>query len=296
MLTILSLLVARVNLSPSPENLEDGIHRLRTFVPYSWGDGDRTQLTTILNAFTHKRFQYFGVTGKSGGTPFDPNLDIQPKTYFIRRPRGETRSQMQEQAYRLGEFVVAITNGNKTTDVEAAVEGSRKLIPLQRSSDQWQFSSELTYVFAGILLHAYRRTKRLDYLDEAITTCQDLHKISTAPKLSHFHVGCKLQDSLRARLEFLRRRQDFEELMQLCPELANDSSGEIFTRFEISCFWAGAARVRLHPSASTAYETAMSLLQETLVFCPTLQTQHLRLAQAFKEGGRFTSDYASYRM
>ena len=293
---ILSLLISRVNLSPSPENLEDGIHRIHTFIPYSWEDEDRTQLTLILDAFTHKRFKYFGITENSGGTPlaFDPSLDIQAKTYFIRRPRGETRSQIQEQVYRLGEFVVAITNG-KTADVEAAVKGSRKLIPLQRSSDQWQPSSELTYVFAGILLYAYQRTKRSDYLNEAITTCQDLHKISTAPKLSHFHVGWKLHYSLRARLDLLHLRQDFEELMQLCPELANDSSGEIFTRFEISCFWAGTARVNLHPSASMAYETAMSLLQETLVFCPTLQTQHLRLAKAFKEG-MCTSDYASYQI
>jgi CHAT domain-containing protein len=52
----------------------------------------------------------------------------------------------------------------------------------------------------------------------------------------------------------------------------------------------------MHPSASIAYETAMSLLQETLVFCPTLQTQHLRLTQAFIDGGRLPSDYASYQI
>jgi CHAT domain-containing protein len=40
----------------------------------------------------------------------------------------------------------------------------------------------------------------------------------------------------------------------------------------------------------------MSLLQETLVFCPTLQTQHLRLTQAFIDGGRLPSDYASYQI
>jgi hypothetical protein len=91
--------------------------------------------------------------------------------------------------------------------------------------------------------------------------------------------------SLVARLELFRRREDFEELMQLCPELANDASGAVFTRFEIPCIWATAARINMHPSASIAYETAMSLLQETLVFCPTLQTQHLRLAQAFIEEG-----------
>ena len=295
----LSLLISRVNLSPSPENLEDGIHRLRTFVSYSssWDDEDRTELTAVLSAFTHKRFQYFGVTGNSGGglLTFDPRLDIQSKTYFVLQPRGETMTQIQERAYRLGDFANAIMN-SETADVETTVEGSRQLITLQKSSDQWQPSSELTYVFAGILLHAYRHTKRLDYLNEAITTFQDLYNISTAPRLSHFHVGCKLHDSLSARIQLLRRRQDFKELMQLSSELANDSSGEVFTRFEMSYFWAGAARVNLLPSASMAYETAMSLLQETLVFCPTLQTQHLRLAEAFDKGENLPSDYASYRI
>src|ERR1700744_5850236 len=50
----------------------------------------------------------------------------------------------------------------------------------------------------------------------------------------------------------------------------------------------------MHPSAAIAYETTMSLLEKTLIFCPTLQTQHHRLAHAFSERRRFPSDYASY--
>ena len=71
MMLILGLLVSRVNLSPTPENLEDAIHRLRAFVSYPLRDEDRTRLTTLLNTFTHRRFEYFGVTGSSGGTPPD---------------------------------------------------------------------------------------------------------------------------------------------------------------------------------------------------------------------------------
>jgi hypothetical protein len=151
-------------------------------------------------------------------------------------------------------------------------------------------------MFANILFHAYQSTKRSDYLNEAITTLRDLRKISAPNKVTHFDVGYLLLQSLVARLNLFHRREDFEELMQLCPELANDDSGEVFTRFKIPCIWATAARVNMHPSASIAYETAMSLLQETLVFCPTLQTQHLRLAQAFREGGRLPLDYASYQI
>ena len=63
------LLLFRINLSPGPEYLEDGIHRLRAFVPYSSSDKVRAKLTETLEAFTHRRLKYFGVTGNSGGTP-----------------------------------------------------------------------------------------------------------------------------------------------------------------------------------------------------------------------------------
>jgi hypothetical protein len=209
----------------------------------------------------------------------------------------ETRSQLQEKLCQLRDVAIAIEKG-EITDVEAAVDSSRKVLPLQQSSDKWSLSSDLAEMFTYILFSAYQCTKRPSYLDEAITGYRDLYKRSalSAPKLTHFHVGWVLLRSLVARLELLYLRQDFEELMQLCPELANDGSGDVFTRVQIPYTWATAARVYMHPSTPTAYETAMSLMQETLVFCPTLQTQHLRIAQAFKEGARLPSDYASYQI
>ena len=51
-----------------------------------------------------------------------------------------------------------------------------------------------------------------------------------------------------------------------------------------------------HPSISTVYETAMSLLQESLVFSPTLQIQHFRLARTLGEERTLSSDYASYQI
>ena len=288
---ISGLLVSRANLSPTPENLEDAIQRLRTLVSYPLGDEHHTMLTMIISAFTGRRFEYFGVAGSSGGTPPDKYFASQPNFYLPRSP-GENVSQIQEKMDRLSDFITAIMNGD---DVEAAVEASRKLIPLRQSSNQWSRSSELDFGFAGVLWSAYQHTERLDYLNEAITTYQDLYKITAAPKLSHFEVKRGLSVLLSVRFRLLGLRQDLEELMQLCSEIANDSSGEVFIRFEISCFWADTARVNLLPSASMAYETAMSLLQETLVFCPTLQTQHHRLAGVLKKVGNFPSDYASYR-
>ena len=131
---ILGMLVSRVNMFPTPENLEDGFHRLHSYVPYSLDDEDRNRLNIIIDAFTRRRSRYFGITGNSGGTPPDPYMEIHPGFYLLGGFERETRSQIQEKLYRLHDFAIAIMNG-ETTDVEAAVEGNRKLIPLQKSSD-----------------------------------------------------------------------------------------------------------------------------------------------------------------
>ena len=293
----IGLLVSRVNLSPTPENLEDAIHHLRTFVSYPLGDEDHTMLTKILNAFTDRRFKYFGVTGSSGGTPRDPSIETLPFCCLTQPSGSEIMSQSREKCLRLYNFSTAIKNGD---NVEAAVEASRKLIPLQQSSDQWSLWPELNWGFADVLWSAHQRTERLDYLNEAITRYRDLYKASAASKMSHFQVGCGFCLTLKTRFGLLHLPQDFAEVMQLFPELVNDDSGEVFARFDISCFWAANARANRLPSVSIAYETAMSLLQETLFFCPTLQTQHHRLANVggnmFREAGRFPSDYASYQI
>ena len=49
-----------------------------------------------------------------------------------------------------------------------------------------------------------------------------------------------------------------------------------------------------HPTVSTAYESALSLLQDTLLFAPTLQLQRVTLS-AVDRTHRMPLDYASYQ-
>ena len=288
---ISSLLSSRVNLSPTPEHLEDGIHRLRALAPHFSSDEDATQsLTRTLEVFTHMRLRYFGVTVNSRSAPLKPDMGIR---IIQSREQCPDVSEIQRKLDHLREVAFAIKN-DEIKDIEATVEYNRKMIPLQQSSDQWTVASGPTSMFANILALAYQRTGRLDYLNEAIITYRIFRRISAIPKVVHFDAGRKLHDSLNLRLKLLHLPQDLEEAMQTCSELAHDSSGEVFTRVEISCSWAPYARVILHPSASIAYESAMSLLQETLLFCPTLQTQHDRLTDVLRKVGNFPSDYASY--
>jgi CHAT domain-containing protein len=298
MMLISILLVARLNSFPRPEYLEDAIRRIRTFLP-CLPDEHRTNFANILDSLVHRRLNYFGVAGNSGA-PFGPQFNIVSKVNFggkqsmCFRAGSQMEEKLLEKLRHLCEVDAAITD-NKITDVEAAVERSRKLLPLQQSMDQWSSSSELAEAFAALLVHAYESTKRSDYLNEAITTLRDLRKISAIDKKNRFDVGHVFLHALLSRLGLSPRQEDLEEFMLLCPEVANDASGEVFARLGISCNWAGVARIHMHPSASIAYETAMSLLQETLVFCPTLQTQHLRLAHVPIDRTRLPLDYASYQ-
>jgi tetratricopeptide (TPR) repeat protein len=283
------LVVYRLDSHLIPEHLEDAIHRLRTLLSIpSLPNQDRTQLTSFLDHYVRERIRYFDASGKNSG---DYSL-LRRITLFGRAP---VQSGVGPEDQRLREILITISN-DEMTDVEAAVERGRTLLPSQHSSDPSSYLPALN--FAHILRTAHERTNRLDYLNEAITAYRDLREVTalSAPKAVHFAVGQGLLVSLSVRLDLLHLRQDHEESIQLFPELVNDRSVEVFDRLKISCVWAQKARVYKHPSISTAYETTMSLLQETLVFAPTLQTQHFRLANALREQGVFPSEYASYQI
>ncbi|KAI9436258.1 CHAT domain-containing protein [Lactarius indigo] len=292
------LVVSRSNSYSGPEYLEDAIHRFRTllYLP-SLPDQDRTDLVDVLDNFERQRFSYFGVTGNSGESPsygYHPYfvLQIPAPHQWSGGPEDDPGLQMVEKVDRLKEILTTVQNG-KITDVEVAVERSRTLLPLQYSNDRFSYFPAI--VFADILFRAYLRTNRLVYLNEAITTHRDLRKVS-APKAIHFQLGVVLLRSVIARCNLFHRGQDSEEAMQLFPEVVNDGSAAVFRRFKISYGLANTARLNAHPSILTAYEKAMSLMQETLVFSPTLHIQHFRLADALMEAEELPSEYASYQI
>ena len=75
--------------------------------------------------------------------------------------------------------------------------------------------------------------------------------------------------------------QDLDESMRLCHVTIDDESESAPRRLAWACEWASRARDTGHSTLSTAYRAAMSLIQYSLVFTPTLETQH---AFRFKGG------------
>jgi CHAT domain-containing protein len=138
----------------------------------------------------------------------------------------------------------------------------------------FQFSS-----FGRFLHSAFSRTKRvkyLKYLDESIARHREVLQLDGA-QLTHFIIIQRLILSLSIRWKLFGRRHDFDEVMCLFESGVRDTYAMVPSRFELACHWAYTARIFRHPSVLTAYKTAMSLMQESLVFAPALPIQHDRL-------------------
>ena len=91
------------------------------------------------------------------------------------------------------------------------------------------------------------------------------------------------------------RTQDLDEALELLSQYVNSVNVRVPDRFQRACTWAFTARMTRHSSVSTAYEIALSLMQDTVLFSPTLQLQHSTLA-AHHTTQSLPLDYASYRV
>ncbi|KAI9452975.1 CHAT domain-containing protein [Lactarius psammicola] len=158
------------------------------------------------------------------------------------------------------------------------------------------FTSYTLLLFGDILFEAFERTNKIEYLNESIGTH---HQILEDPSSNIEHSAAlrQLIRSLLTRLEYSprHRMQDLDELVKLISQGANDGYATLPNRFQFACSWAYSARRVRHPSTSTAYESAISLMQDTLLFAPTLQLQHATLATSHHTYST-PLDYASYQV
>ena len=299
---IISLVLGRTNTYPNPEDLENPIYRLRSLLSITFlEDSHRSAITELLRSYERKRSQYFGVTGSlveshSG----DPNVVASPSS--SQRPAtfkwGTTESNEdaeEERIDRLHELLAAIRN-NEVSNIEEAVEYGRTLSSSSHSSDR--YPSFLLYYFAEILHESFQRGSNPKYLDDAITTYRAALRMPSLQKVHHLATQGLLW-SLSEHVQLLghkRHRQDLDEMMQLFPEIVNNQFARPSVRFQVSCGWARNARHFNYPSIAVAYESAMSLMQDALVFSPTVQTQHSRLVSMHESTKTLPLDYASYQI
>ncbi|KAH9986986.1 hypothetical protein BJV74DRAFT_885732 [Russula compacta] len=268
-----SLARSRFTLDSRPEHLAEAIFRIRTHLnAMSSEDPRRRAIMKRLADLEKRRMEEFGVgSGRQediAGFPL-PMPDA-------RSPRPHIDA--------LGSILGAADR----TNIEKGIEYCRLCLTSPHSH------LPATLMALGRLLYRlFNLTGNIDSLYESITLYHDLIKMPSVPFNLHMIAG-QLIDCLFSRFELFKDRRDIEEITELYAIAATDTRTDVPSRFPTSYEWTRAARASRHPSTLTAYQTAISLMQQSLSFAPTLEIQHFRLVATRDEYEKLPLDYASY--
>ena len=167
----------------------------------------------------------------------------------------------------------------------------------------FQLTSWSSMALAQILGLAFIRTNNFEYLSESISMHRRLVELPLLPLIRvdilQGLANCLIfRAQIRSRFPLDQRMKDLQEALELLSQCADSKHASFPDRCRLACQWACLARVIRHPSVSTAYESALSLMQDSLYFAPTLQLQHTTLTKysGFNDILRMSLDYASYQV
>ncbi|KAF8265306.1 hypothetical protein EI94DRAFT_1804547 [Lactarius quietus] len=272
----------------TPEYSEESTYRARAFLNSSLENQLLRSLAShSLQDATNQRFRYFGGLEASSGNSrlsrtAPPILGLCPGF-----------DQLLKKAEIYKGILYGIRN-DVITDIEEAIEVGRTTLPPSAPKDP--LASCPFILFSEILFEAFKRTKMIEYLNESISIHRQVLGLPLQPFL-RFKMLHELSLYLFTRSRFFpdHHTQDLDEALELLCRCANNKHGSLPDRCWFACRWASIARRTFHPSISTAYKSAVSLMQDTLLFAPTLQLQHTTLAIS-DDFHRMSLDYASYQV
>jgi hypothetical protein len=268
-----ALAMARSNVRQTPEDLEEAIYH--THITFS-----SSSVPEITEGIAEQRFHYFGsIEGVSSGKS---RLSLlMPET-----------SELGQALHKMEDLLFWIRNNDDTTKIDEVIEKGRFIL----ASSSPEAPSPLFNLFSNILDKAFWRTGKIEYLNESISVRR--HMIEPpCPQTLRFQILSELSMFLFARSHLFPsyRTQDLDEALDLLSQSVSGTRGNFPERLRLACKWAHIARLYQHSSVSTAYETAESLIQDSLLFSPTLQLQHTTLATRDATHS-LPLDYASYRV
>ena len=272
------------------ENSEEAIYRARAFLASSSAEDPLySTWTEVLEHAAKNRFENFGridgLEALYASSRSDP---------LVAPPPPELADVSQETRTRSLDEVLDGIRNDCIPDIEEAIKSRRSILASTEPSDL-----ESSHEFGQILSEAYKRTENIEYLNESIDTFRQIlaHRPST---LLHMSVITWQLEALemRSNISLDHRLQDQHEIVGLYPQLLSGASQLLGLpyRLNATCRWALFARHIEHPSVSTAYETALSLMEEIAPFSPTLQLQHATLTTLSGCCHEMPLDYASYQV
>jgi len=286
----------------NPEYLQEAIYRIRVYLRMlSSEDPEHQEMTLWLEQLEKARFNEFSVNNwreaDAGNTEVNNHPSssrVVPPLPIARPDIGELTPMTQDADVLVVESLSRLFNQpiNPAT-IEEAMECHRRYLESPQQSDF--VTSTINIGLAQLLFEAFHCTDDMAHLNESITLLRDVLK-SPVKSLTSLGIILRLLSALRSRLLSSHEMVDFEEIMQLFPIAAADTQAKIPDRFRISCQWVEVARGCGHPSTSTAYESAISLMKDSLAFSPTLETQHSRLVSRLDYYATLPLEYASHQI
>ncbi|KAH9162900.1 CHAT domain-containing protein [Lactarius sanguifluus] len=181
------------------------------------------------------------------------------------------------------------------SDIEESVKYSRLSADATRHSNGQTRANSITFL-RNVLLLAFNKTSNTGYLDEIIAVSYDILELTSVYNTRGFQAFQSLVSFLIIRFKLSDRKEDLLEVLRLIP-LGIDSQYALEpARFQLSCQWAFLARTISHPTTLTAYKTAISLMQKSLSFAPTVSIQHAHLVALRKDCQSMPLDYASFQI
>ena len=274
-----ALAMIRSDVHWSPEYLEETMYRTRAFLSSSSYAEFFSQLVLNPEVSGNHRFRYFGsiegVEEPSG--PFVVSGPVLEMPEF-----DQTLDGM--------ESVALVILDEDTTKIDEAIKKGRSIAASSHKA-------MVLNVFSEMLYKAFLRTKNIEYLNESIEVHRQIFESSAFKQAERLRTLPRLSRSLIARFESFPsyRTRDLDEALELISQCVSNALVALPARLWIACHWADRTRSIRHPSVSSAYETALLLLQETLHFSPTLQLQHTTLATDDRTHS-LPLDYASYQV
>jgi len=286
----------------TPEHLEEAISRTRAWlVSTSLEDPKRGDIIQRLERLERRRLDNFGVTNALPEVhPSNPEIVCTPPFSQLTASLAEMNaiecpSMTTEDCFRHVHAVKSMGRITNRTDIDEAFKYCRLLLAsLQQSPVFPTAMRDLIIIKSGDFLHhAFTLTNNPEYLDESIDVLRDILKLPHA-QWTQFPVIRHLIRSLFSRFGLSKDRKDLDEMMQLYVSAATNTYGKVTRRFEVACQWAHRAWFYDHSSTFTAYECAISLMQDALTFAPTLEIQHVHLVKMRNYIENLPLDHASY--
>ncbi|KAH9970408.1 CHAT domain-containing protein [Lactifluus volemus] len=279
-----------------PEYLEEATFHLRAYLSSASRDHPHRPLfSQDLADFEDHRATEFGV--KEGGYR-DPDVFKLPCLSSLAASITDPDSSISDEQWN--QHHQALESMMHTDDIAEIEEGIKYCRLVLASihcvpSLEHRNHGNLYVVLGSLLVQVFRRTGKLDCIDESIAVCRDGLKTYGTSCLNPLARSALM--SLITRMSLHQREEDEEEAIQLLATLSSDDTRSgLSRRFEFSYDWAILAHILGHPSVTDAYENVFKAMQDTLSYAPTLESQHHRLVYMRVGFQDVPLCYASYQI